>query len=202
MGIAVTLRGGSGDMSKSTYDPNLDGIIAKAEIDTSIHGDMEKSTYDTDNDGVVDTVEEIEHDQIKKIKSDVLKASHSSAANFDCDPPNGTTYLEVKRMTFNSGLRGAIRVKWCSQNVQSSVAVRGYSKLVDKDGTIIGSEHDNGNNNTTVHTYTEDIDTANFVAADYIAVQVKNSDNIVNKDIETTNLMIYYDENDKDFTNG
>jgi len=33
MGISVTLRGGSGDMSKVIYDPNLDGKIAPAELE-------------------------------------------------------------------------------------------------------------------------------------------------------------------------
>lgn len=37
MSINVTLRGGSGDMLKSTYDPNLDGVIALAELDTLIN---------------------------------------------------------------------------------------------------------------------------------------------------------------------
>jgi len=32
MSINVTLRGGSGDMNKSTYDPNLDGIIEAAQV--------------------------------------------------------------------------------------------------------------------------------------------------------------------------
>ena len=32
MGVVVTLRGGSGDMSKVTYDPDLDGIIANAQV--------------------------------------------------------------------------------------------------------------------------------------------------------------------------
>jgi len=49
MGIAVTLRGGSGDMLKSTYDPNLDGEIALAETEA----DMKKSVYDSDADGLL-----------------------------------------------------------------------------------------------------------------------------------------------------
>ena len=36
MGITVTLRGGSGDMLKSTYDPNLDGVIAVSQLDTNV----------------------------------------------------------------------------------------------------------------------------------------------------------------------
>ena len=47
MGITVTLRGGSGDMLMSTYDPNLDGVIAIAELDPSL-GNMKKSIYDAD----------------------------------------------------------------------------------------------------------------------------------------------------------
>ena len=39
MGVDVTLRGGSGDMLKSEYDPNLDSKIAKAQIFT----DLDKS---------------------------------------------------------------------------------------------------------------------------------------------------------------
>ena len=32
MGVTVTMRGGSGDMLKLNYDPDLDGIIAHAQI--------------------------------------------------------------------------------------------------------------------------------------------------------------------------
>jgi len=49
MGINVTLRGGSGDMLKTTYDPNLDGVIAVAETEA----DMKKSVYDSDADGLI-----------------------------------------------------------------------------------------------------------------------------------------------------
>jgi len=57
MSINVTLRGGSGDMSMVVYDPNLDGIIAVAELDTDI---MKKTVYDSDvNDKIA--VAELEH---------------------------------------------------------------------------------------------------------------------------------------------
>ena len=36
MGINVTLRGGSGDMIKAVYDPNLDGIIAVAQTEANL----------------------------------------------------------------------------------------------------------------------------------------------------------------------
>jgi hypothetical protein len=56
MGITVTLRGGSGDMLKSVYDPNLDGKIADAELiaqpqDLSVS--LDKVTYDGDADGKI-----------------------------------------------------------------------------------------------------------------------------------------------------
>lgn len=47
MGVSVTLRGGSGDMLKSVYDPNLDNVIAAAQLDPSL-GNMKKSVYDSD----------------------------------------------------------------------------------------------------------------------------------------------------------
>lgn len=49
MGITVTLRGGSGDMKKSTYDPNLDGVIDVAETEA----DMTKAVFDPDADNKI-----------------------------------------------------------------------------------------------------------------------------------------------------
>jgi len=45
MGINVTLRGGSGDMTKAVYDPNLDDKIAQAQLDTIKLSDL---SIDTD----------------------------------------------------------------------------------------------------------------------------------------------------------
>ena len=60
MGIVVTLRGGSGDMLKVTYDPDLNGVIAYAQLEAAkivetirVHNKMEASavlisSYDTE----------------------------------------------------------------------------------------------------------------------------------------------------------
>lgn len=45
-------KAGLGDMLKSTYDPNADGVIALPQTEA----DMKKSVYDTNDDGVVDSV--------------------------------------------------------------------------------------------------------------------------------------------------
>lgn len=46
-------RLGTGDMLKSVYDPDKDGVVALDQTEA----DMTKSTYDTDDDGKVDAVE-------------------------------------------------------------------------------------------------------------------------------------------------
>lgn len=185
-------------MKKSDYDPNEDNVIAKAQLDVDM---MDKATYDTDVNGVVETCEHIEQGQIKKKKTDTLKQSHDAQASHATDAPNGDVYEELKRITFTTGLVGAIRIKWTCQNSSSGAVVQGYSKLVDKDGSIIGSVHDNGHTNTTTHTYTEDIDAADFAASEYIAVQAKNVQDVIGSNIHVTNFRIYYDENNEDFVN-
>lgn len=47
-------RSGVGDMLKSVYDPDLDGVIATAQT----QADMTKAVYDTDDDGKVDAIDE------------------------------------------------------------------------------------------------------------------------------------------------
>lgn len=47
-------KAGLGDMLKSVYDPNADGVIAVAQTEA----DMKKSVYDTDDDGKVDALDE------------------------------------------------------------------------------------------------------------------------------------------------
>lgn len=165
-------------------------------------GGMDKSIYDSNADGVVQTCEYVEQGQIKKKKSDTLKHSHDAQADKDTDAPDGHVYSEVKRITFTTGLQGAIRVKWSCKNDFSQGTLRGWSKLVDKDGTIIGTEHDNGASNTTLFTYTEDIDAADFKAGEYIAIHAKNhAVSVAGRDIEVTAFRIYYDENPEDFAN-
>lgn len=50
-------------MKKSTYDPNLDGVIAKAQLDADL---MEKSTYDPNLDNVI-ALTETEADMEKSV---------------------------------------------------------------------------------------------------------------------------------------
>ena len=52
MGVSVVMRG-EGDMKKSVYDPDADGVIAVAQTEADV-GDMLKSTYDSDEDGIVE----------------------------------------------------------------------------------------------------------------------------------------------------
>ncbi len=62
----MELGSGSGDMLKSTYDTDNDGVVDAADAvpwsgvsGKPTIGDMLKSTYDTDNDGVVDAAEAV-----------------------------------------------------------------------------------------------------------------------------------------------
>ena len=165
-------------------------------------GDMLKSVYDIANNSIVDKVDYVVHGQIKKKKTDTLKHSHDANADKDTSEPDGEEYTEIKRITFTDGLWGAIRIKWKAQNSFNSGTVRGWSKLVDKDGLIIGTEHDNGASNTTLLTYTEDIDDASFAPGDYVCIYAKNHVVCVpNQEIHITDFRVYYDENSENFVN-
>jgi hypothetical protein len=57
MGITISLRGGSGDMKSTDFDPDLDGKIANAELKEQpqdLTGLMEKAVFDSDGDGKID----------------------------------------------------------------------------------------------------------------------------------------------------
>lgn len=162
-------------------------------------GKMDKAVYDNDENDMVD---EIEQGSVRKKKSDTLKHSHDAQASHDCDVPDGDVWEELKRITFTTGLKGAIRVKWDCQNADNNALICGESKLYDKNDAIIGSLHENGCSNTTVHTYTEDIDAANYVAGDYIKVMCRNTGSVSGVYyIHVTNFRVHYDENSEDFVN-
>ena len=169
---------------------------------SKIAGDMYKAQYDVAGNGKIDKdkLDGIEQGLVRKKKSDTLKHSHDAEAQITADHD---TYQEAKRITFTTGLKGAIRVKWDCNNNGSGTVLRGWSRLVDKEGTVIGTDgYDNGNNNTTVFTRTEDIDVANYNEGDYIIVQAKNHTvESATLKIDINNFRIYYDENSEDFVN-
>lgn len=69
LGLKWTAPTVGGDMFKTTYDTNNDGVVNASDVAYEVDwadvtnkptigvGDMEKSVYDTDNDGVVDSAE-------------------------------------------------------------------------------------------------------------------------------------------------
>lgn len=188
-------------MQIAIYDPNQDGIIAKAELDTDL---MAKAIYDvTGNDKIdKDKLDGIEQGIVRKKKSNTLKHSYDVQASHATDAPGGDEWEELKRITFTTGLKGAIRVKWNCQNSGNLINICGQSKIFDKNNVIIGTTHENGCSNITDHTYTEDIDTADFVAGDYIKLMCRNTVDVGGgRFIHVSNLRIYYDENSEDFVN-
>ena len=107
MGITVTLRGGSGDMTKAVYDSNLDGVIAMAQLDTLV-GNMKKSVYDADLDGVI----AVAQTQVKGFENlasvqVVTNGAAAAWADVDCEATVGTgkSLLFVKVVkTNNNGI--------------------------------------------------------------------------------------------------
>ena len=131
MGINVTLRGGSGDMLKSVYDANLDGVIAKAEIDPTIHGDMEKSDYDSDTDAVIKGAV-LDIKKIYKI-GDATLHTHGVPGN-----STAGSYTKVKTITLDTLFKtpSTIRIHF---ELHSTSGGQVYGRLY-KNGGAVGTQ--------------------------------------------------------------
>ena len=131
MGINVTLRGGSGDMLKSVYDANLDGVIAKAEIDPTIHGDMEKSDYDSDTDTVIKGAV-LDIKKIYKI-GDATLHTHGVPGNSAAG-----SYTKVKTITLDTLFKtpSTIRIHF---ELHSTSGGQVYGRLY-KNGGAVGTQ--------------------------------------------------------------
>ena len=150
MGISVTLRGGSGDMLKSVYDPNLDGIVAKAEIDPSIHGDMEKSDYDPDTDAVIKGAV-LDIKKIYKIGDATLHA-HDAAGNSVAG-----SYTKVKTITLDTLFKtpSTLRIHF---ELHSTSGGQVYGRLY-KNGGAVGTQRNTVNADWQL--YNQDLSFAN-----------------------------------------
>ena len=130
MGISVTLRGGSGDMLKSVYDSNLDGVIAVAETEA----DMKKSVYDGDDDGVI-AFAETEAD-IKMVTTP--SASDNLKASLDTERSTmNVTYTILKRLVIPLRYKsGTFRIKFDLKSGHAAVTATGR---IYKNGVEFGS---------------------------------------------------------------
>jgi len=176
MGINVVLKG-EGDMKKSTYDPDEDGVIAIANTEA----DMKKSVYDNDNDNVVDSAEVaiVSKYLLRKIPSDNLRNSHDAEVS-----TTNTTYTKVKTITFTYGISGTIRVKFDMY----SNNIAGYGKVY-KNGSPIGSEH-TLSSNSTWESFSEDIDIGDISAGGTLELWIKNTSGV---EVKARNFRLYYD---------
>ena len=137
MGITVTLRGGSGDMLKTTYDPDLDGVVALAQTEA----DMTKAVYDSDENGkIVESIfdygvwPKTNGRVVRKVASNDLRHSIDAAI----ENSSGLTWRKDKTLVFTEGIKGVIRVKFDLKNQPGT----GCGKLTDKDGTLLGAAQD------------------------------------------------------------
>ena len=91
MGIVVTLRGGSGDMSRHVYDPNLDGVIDVAETEA----DMTKAVFDPDGNNKIDAAQ-IEGSTTPGAITDYVDCTDKELDNVVApDSCSGTVYENV-----------------------------------------------------------------------------------------------------------
>ena len=183
MGIDVIMRG-EGDMKKSVYDPDADGVIAVDQ--TEAKGDMLKSDYDPDEDGVIATAQtqadmeksiydtdadgRIDNKSRKKttvVVSDNLIGSSNSNAYHD-----GNTYTKIKELTLSLGSDISVKTN-VPLRIKFSIWVyegtgTAYAKIYRNDSPV-GTER--SNDTSTPVEYSEDID--NWNDGDKIQIYAK-----------------------------
>jgi len=135
MGINVTLRGGSGDMPRSVYDPNLDGVIAKAQTEAKCTNDisdaMGKSVYDSDADGIIKGAV-LDIKKIYKIGDATLHAHDAEVHSV------ATSYTKVKTITLDTLLKTPFTLR-THLELHSTSGGQVYAKIY-KNGGAVGTE--------------------------------------------------------------
>jgi hypothetical protein len=155
MSISMVVRG-KGDMKKSTYDPDDDGILTVANT----VADMEKSTYDTDEDGWIETPRVILSDDL--LTYDDAEESTTS-----------TTYVKKKEFilyeegAFNEG-NIPLRIKFDLMLYNYGADYYSYGRIY-KNGSPVGTER--STQSATYVTYSEDIE--GWKNEDHIEVYIK-----------------------------
>jgi len=145
MGIHIVLRG-EGDMKKSDYDPDEDGVIAIAQTEA----DMKKSVYDGDDDGYID--KPTEKVWTYEPSDDLIKEDTSEEYN------NSTTWTKIKEITVSKGKDVhepfSLRVTFTLKNTHGNdndAHGRIYVNDVAKGDEHIANQYD------TYMTFTDDI---------------------------------------------
>lgn len=139
-------------MHKTTYDPNLDGVIAKEETEV----DMRKAVYDSDDDGYIKKllIELAASDDLLKAEDGDLEATT-------------TTPTKVAEITIPIGIASStLRVKI---DVRDEHAVTSYGRArIHKNGVAKGAVC-TSNNDATFKTTSQDL-AEGWVAGDLIQV--------------------------------
>ena len=184
MGINVVLKG-EGDMKKSTYDPDEDGIIAI----TNTEADMKKSIYDSDEDNVIEGSNIdltgkagcLRAEHIPKKASNTLRHSHDSIEAYE-----GFNWALIKKITFTYGIKGILRIKFDMKNWGIDGTLT-YGRIY-KNSNPIGNEQIVDEN--VYHTYSEDIDVGTIKPGGSIELWGKNASGAKGS---YKNFRIYYD---------
>jgi hypothetical protein len=139
-----------GDMMRSVYDPDLDGVIAVAQTEA----DMKKSVYDTDNNGYIEIPLVIASD-------DLIGSSDAETSTIS------TTPVKVKELTLMTiqNINATLRIKFDLK--ENNPPYTAYAQI-HKNGTAIGTLQQ-----TTLGYYTtfsEDI--ANWINGDKIQLYI------------------------------
>lgn len=193
MGITVTLRGGSGDMSKIVYDPNLNGKIATAQIE--VDSDLVMGAYDILL-GVNQTVDTIDINgagsltthAITKIVSDDLRHSIDAEA---VGTTGQSTYELMKELTITNGIKGVLRVKYDMK--KNWVTYIGYGQIFVNNVAVGSVKEITGGGSDAYVTQSEDIDFGLLTAGDKIQLKTKVSQESTICYVE--NLRFYYADN-------
>lgn len=167
MGISGGFFGSEGDMKKSDYDPNKDGVIAFAETEA----DMKKAVYDTDGDGKAD-VYQLDAFQLTKKASADLRHTHTYDGN---RAPDASAWLKVASFVITNGMKGTIR--FLISLATSNGGVPAWAKIV-VNGVDKGVAQ---SDNTVFAAYgvkTWDVDVGTLVAGDEIELHTKSNNNV------------------------
>lgn len=175
-----TQLGDKGDMFKSTYDPNEDGVIALAQLDTAVCSETEadgKITTHAEDSDAHHTKTPVDTATIKA--SNVLRNSNNAEKS-----TNSLSYVKIKEVKLNEALSGC-RVKFAL--VRDLSPEISYARIY-KNGEAIGTEIQRQEQTDVWGVYTQDF--SGWEADDLIQIYAKTSN--VGNNSRVKDMRFYY----------
>jgi len=179
---------GSGDMAKSTYDPNDDGVIAVAQTEA----DMKETVYKGSGTGIVKDTDKFKDTNFLDGRYYEKEASANLRNSHDAPAENDAAYVspeKLKTFTLTHGIKGTLTVKFDIKREAIGCTVYGWVRKGEEED--MGAEQ--SSTSDAYETKSQNIAFGEMNAGDVITLYGSTNHPEGGKACMVRNFRLYYD---------